>query len=1165
MAAETPENSAPLPAPPAKRRRRPRVWPWLLLLLAIAFWFGHEPALIWGARKAIRELPPKIGLQLEVGGLQLHLFRPIELRDVRFRVTNPKASRTDATAKLIRLDVRSLWAIFFGDGRVFGEAAVVGLAGTFDFRREAVIPQPLKTLSRGEQEQVAAITLRFLPKAVRLADCSATFLADDQSYAVAGLGGRFSEAARGELKVRRILIEAGTIRQEITDGHATTAWKDGALYLSNVPVREEIVIRDFVANFVNLGGVSLDWDLGAYGGTLRGSIVFGSADDELEIDASLAIVNLPVKAIPDLIALPARTDGIIRDARLTFRGNPDRPLDDEISLRLSADDFRWNERGWQSLVAGVNYIGRRLYLSTFELTQADNRISATGDVRIPGQLADLPKTRYVANLSADVRDLKALAALAGPPFDQLGGQLYVHAAVQGEGGRLRGYLNGEASGIHYQTLPAASAQISVVAQDDELQIRYANLWADHDRVEAKGAVGIRAPHNYSGEITGRIEDLGRYTPFGGDAVAQNVFTGAATFDWQGDGSAAAHSGSFHVKLDDVMTSVTPTGLTGEFAATYSPRNIYFKTVRLTHEKLELNSQLTISSSGVNVTGLALRRGSLGLLSGEGFVPLNLFALGAGRPLAQALSTEKPVYANFTSGDLPVADLVKMAGQEADVRGRLRLNLGASGPLPKLKLSGQLTGRDLSARVEDFTLPTTTADVALETADGRLDVKGSVRTPGFQPLSIQAHMPFAYEETADGLVRLFPDNAPVQAKVAFPGTSIEIFRPWVPAARRLQGTLAGNVNVTGTLDAPKFDGEATLTGGDIEISPDVPRVNALSAKVVMTPERITLESLRGEVGAGPFEATGWADLKNPNDPELQFRLKGTKVLLARDPGLRLRANLDLTAQGRGTSGSVTGSVQFVDGLIFRKLEVTPFLVQSPVAGPVFEAPDLSGLVPDPWGQWKLDVSITNGTPFQLVGNLATGQIVPELAARGPLRDPFLEGTVSLKNLQAYLPASTLLIPDGRIYFTAQNPFMPIMDVRARADVSGYNVQMYAYGPLTEQNLALRSDPPLSQENLIFLLTTGLTPAGMSGAGLGEAAAGQGGIILLRSIARQLEPLGVDLNDFVNRLSVRVIPPKDASQESSLAADLRLTDRFSLTTGRDGYGFYNGGVQYTIRLR
>jgi translocation-and-assembly-module (TAM) inner membrane subunit TamB-like protein len=256
---------------------------------------------------------------------------------------------------------------------------------------------------------------------------------------------------------------------------------------------------------------------------------------------------------------------------------------------------------------------------------------------------------------------------------------------------------------------------------------------------------------------------------------------------------------------------------------------------------------------------------------------------------------------------------------------------------------------------------------------------------------------------------------------------------------------------------------------------------------------------------------------------------------------------------------------VDGRIFKRLEVTPLLVPNPVGGPMFVPPVLAGLVPDPWGRWKIDVSIKNGMPFLLMGNLATGEISPDLALRGTLGAPFLDGAVTLSNLQAYLPASTLIIPEGKIYFAQQNPFMPVVDVRATTEVSGYHIQMVAFGPINESNLTLRSDPPLSQENLIFLLTTGFTPAGMSGAGLGEAAAGQGGIILLRSIARQLEPLGIDLNDFVNRLSVRVVPPKDSSRNSSLLSELRLTDGFSLTTGRDGYGFYNAGVQYTIRLR
>lgn len=1137
----------------------------MLLALAIAFWFAHEPLLVWGARKAIACLEPKLGIRLDVGTMRLHLFHPIELGDVRFRVTNPKASTTDVTAKRIAIGTASLWDILFGDGRVLNDLSVEKLDGTLDFRKPAIIVQPLPSFTREQQEQLSAIILRFLPRRISIAASNMVFLADGQSYTVQGLDADFNEGASRYANVQRVLIDAGSIHQELVKATAVTAWKDGAMYLSDMRLRDEIVLRDFVANFVNIGGISLDWDVGAYGGTLRGNIVFGEEDRELRLDAAVSITNLPVKPVPGLIALRARADGIIRDARLTFRGNPDHPLDNEIALRLSADNFRWNERGWQSLVIGLNYIGRRLYVSAFDLTQADNRISASGELAVPGQLQDLPRTHYVANLSADVRDLSALAALVGPPFDKLAGQLYLHGSVSGDAGQLRGYLNGEASGLVYQSLPPASLRVSAVAVNDELQIPYAELWAGNDRIEASGSVGLRAPHRYKGKLQGHIDDLGIYTPFAGEAAAQTVFTGAAAIDWQGDGTAEAHSGAFTVRLDDVMTSVTPTGITGQFGGTYSPQNIYFSTVRLTHGTLDLNSRLTVSSSGVNVTGLTLKRGKLTLLSGDGFVPLDVFALGAGRTVAQAMATDKNVYANFTSGNLPVADLVKMAGQEANFRGQVRLNLGASGTMPQLKLAGQFIARDLSATVEDFTLPQTSADISLDTRDQGLWVKGSVQTRGFQPLSLEASMPFAYEETKDGGVRLVHEDAPIKAALTFPSTSLEIFRPFISAARRLQGTLSGQILVEGKLNAPKIRGEVSLGGGTIELAGDIPRVDDLNGRVVMDTSRITLESLRGTVGAGPFELKGGADITDPRNPSVDLTLKGAKVLLARDPGLRLRANLDLAVRGRGASGSVAGSVELVDGRIFRRLEVTPFLVPDPVTGPPFVAPELSGLVPDPWAAWNLDVSIRNGMPFLLMGNLATGEISPDLRLLGTLGAPYLDGVVTISNLQAYLPASTLIIPEGRITFSQQYPFMPIMDVRARSELSGYNIQIYAYGPLVESNLAIRSDPPLSQENLIFLLTTGLTPAGMSGAGLGEAAAGQGGIILLRSIARQFEPLGINLNDFVNRLSVRVVPPRDSSESSSLVSELRLTDRFSLTTGRDGNGFYHAGIQYTIRLR
>jgi len=123
-------------------------------------------------------------------------------------------------------------------------------------------------------------------------------------------------------------------------------------------------------------------------------------------------------------------------------------------------------------------------------------------------------------------------------------------------------------------------------------------------------------------------------------------------------------------------------------------------------------------------------------------------------------------------------------------------------------------------------------------------------------------------------------------------------------------------------------------------------------------------------------------------------------------------------------------------------------------------------------------------------------------RGTLGAPYLDGTVSQE------PAG--LSPAARSSFRRKNLFRAAESVHARVDGGDPAKSPVQHpdgrlGPINEANLTLRSDPPLSG-NLIFLLTTGLRRR-HERAGLGEAAAGRADHPL-RSIARQLEPMGID---------------------------------------------------------
>jgi autotransporter translocation and assembly factor TamB len=215
---------------------------------------------------------------------------------------------------------------------------------------------------------------------------------------------------------------------------------------------------------------------------------------------------------------------------------------------------------------------------------------------------------------------------------------------------------------------------------------------------------------------------------------------------------------------------------------------------------------------------------------------------------------------------------------------------------------------------------------------------------------------------------------------------------------------------------------------------------------------------------------------------------------------------------------------------------------------------------------LDLKIENETPFLIQGNIASGEIIPNVTLRGTLGQPVPVGRITLKDVQAFLPFTTMNINEGRVDFLPDSPWIPLLDVRATAQTPDFEIQAYAFGPLNEKKLILRSEPPLPQEALVLLLTTGIAAGGpASGAGFGEAAAGQGTLFLLRSFARQLDLPGVDTDALLNRVQVQAVPSRSLGERATMRAKLRLTDNLDLVTERDGNGFFNAGATYTWRFQ
>lgn len=1141
-------------ASPKPRRRLTRVRVGLVVLLLAVLWAVHPPLLARLLRFSLVHAAAQAGLTLEVGKIRSNLAKPIVFSDIEIRAKDPATLRTAAKIRQAEVILNWPWQAFFGQKRLFRSMAVEGMSGVFDFR-PSVLParEPSEAVADDQEHDRGASLIQFLPEAGSLKGGNMEFIFGRQSYYFQDVFADFSEDRLGHFQAGGAEIHVGDFHESLGSLQAVTAWKEGSFTLADLDIREGVKVENLEVHLTRPGGVGVVLKGSLFGGWVRADVSFEGDKGGVAIDAAVSAAGVQAAPLADLFGIPGKTEGILREGRLTFRGLPDQLLDGEISLRLAADGVRWNQRGWESLTVGASMIHHRLALSDFALKQKDNSLTANGEMTLSENWRDWAKAPFQLNLDGSVNDLGALAGLFGAPFQDLSGRMSLSSSVAGHIGKLEGFLILEASGMKYRKHPVESGRVDVTFAGNEAQVTQCELWSASDYVRGKGSIQLSAPYTYSGDIQGRASDIAAYLALISPTPTA-VYAGTADLRWQGDGNISSHSGAFNVALDKFVSRSTPSGLTGRFAGTYSPQNIYFSGFELQQGPLLFSTQATLANSGIKFTNALLRSGKNELAGGEFYLPIDPFALLAGKSVGESVDLEKPVYGSIASrGMVSVRDLLRLGGNDQPAEGCVSLEARAAGTLANLALDAKLEGRGVGLRLEDSQNLTSHLEAAIHTAEGRADLSGTLETRGLSPVTWKAQGPFGLFKSPDGTLHFARAEGEISGEADFPKADLEVLRPLVPGFRRLSGVVSGTVSASGTVGKPLLVGSLSLSGGAYEPFPRFPVLTGLAAEVKLDAASASSEKLTGDLGGGPFELKGEVSYADFTNWHYDFTLSGTRVLLFRDPALKVRANVDLVGAGDGSTGSLKGTVSLVDSRIERRLEVTPLLVHTP-ATTLHPPPTFSRWIPAALQKWNADISVGSETPVVFGDTAASGEIEAALHVGGLLGKPIPVGRIDLKNVRAFLPFTALNIPDGHLDFVEGSPWIPQLDVRGTAQALDYSVQAYAFGPLSERRLILRSDPPLPQDSLVSLLTTGILPGIYARNGLSPSASRP---LLTQPFGRQLElQNAADQSAFAH-------PQTAAEPADPNRGRFQLWQDLSLM--REGDSFSSSSLSYALRFR
>jgi translocation and assembly module TamB len=282
-----------------------------------------------------------------------------------------------------------------------------------------------------------------------------------------------------------------------------------------------------------------------------------------------------------------------------------------------------------------------------------------------------------------------------------------------------------------------------------------------------------------------------------------------------------------------------------------------------------------------------------------------------------------------------------------------------------------------------------------------------------------------------------------------------------------GSANFTVDAGGTVQRPLLSGRVTLAEASAAFA-DLPNgLSHINGTMVFAQDRVQVEKLTAQSGGGELNLGGFLAYRGG----LFFDLTATgkEVRLRYPPGVSSTANASLHYSGSAKNSLLSGDISITRFNLSRQFDIGESLGKSNKAPVIATSnPFLENL--------RLDVHIASAQELSVETSVAklTGSV--DLHARGTAARPAILGRVTLAEGDVRFNGSKFRLERGDITFS--NPLLiePTVNIEMSTRVQTYDITIGLHGTLSGGRglqLTYRSDPPLSNSDIIALLAFGRT--------------------------------------------------------------------------------------------
>jgi translocation and assembly module TamB len=335
--------------------------------------------------------------------------------------------------------------------------------------------------------------------------------------------------------------------------------------------------------------------------------------------------------------------------------------------------------------------------------------------------------------------------------------------------------------------------------------------------------------------------------------------------------------------------------------------------------------------------------------------------------------------------------------------------------------------------------------------------------------------------------------------------------------RIGGRLDIQADLSGTVDHPRAEGTAKITGGRYENILTGTVVRDIGADIRIRNTRLDIVRAQGKAGSGDVTLTGGIDLLPEEGFPLDLALRADKAALVERDEVNATASGGIALKGPvvdlALSGAVTvdtAEIQLVENLPPEvvTLDVTEVNGDGPAPSPTAEEPKKSSDSPI-----ALDLTVSAPGHFFIRGRGLDSEWQGQVKIGGSTASPTVSGQMSpVRGVFSFAGKNFDLDNGSAVAFRDPNTLMPVVDLIAKYSGKALAAQFRLQGPIDDPQLTLSSTPTLPEDEIVSQLLFGRGVSRISAieaAQLAQALAtlsGMGGPSLLDTVRRTL---GIDV--------------------------------------------------------